>query len=85
MKEFTYIIKDPEGIHARPAGQIVKLASSFASKCIISKDGKEADLKRILAVMSLGCKKDQEIKITVEGEDEDAAAEAIRILLSESL
>ena len=41
MKEITYTITDPEGIHARPAGVLVKEAAKFTSKVIIAKDGQE--------------------------------------------
>ena len=41
MKEITYTITDPEGIHARPAGVLVKEAAKFTSKVIIAKDGKK--------------------------------------------
>ena len=51
MKEFKYVIKDEQGIHARPAGMFVKEAAAFSSKVTISKDGKEVDAKRILGVM----------------------------------
>ena len=47
MKEFKYVIKDEQGIHARPAGLFVKEAAAFPCKVIIEKDGKEADAKRI--------------------------------------
>lgn len=56
MKEFKYVIKDEQGIHARPAGMFVKEAAAFSSKVTISKDGKEVDAKRILGVMGLGDK-----------------------------
>ena len=85
MKQFSHIIADPEGIHARPAGMLVKVATGFSSKITIGKDGKDVDLKRILAVMSLGCKKDQEVIITIEGEDEEAAQEAIQSFLKENM
>ena len=47
MKEFTYTIKDEQGIHARPAGELVKAAAAYPCKVTISKDGKEVDAKRI--------------------------------------
>ena len=56
MKEFTYTIKDEQGIHARPAGELVKAAAAYPCKVTISKDGKEVDAKRILGVMGLGVK-----------------------------
>ena len=46
MKEFKYVIKDEQGIHARPAGMFVKEAAAFSSKVTISKDGKEVDAQK---------------------------------------
>ena len=85
MKEFKYIITDPEGIHARPAGELVKLAKSFESSVKIEKDGKAADCKKIFAVMGLGIKKDHGILLQFEGADEEAAFEGISKFLQENL
>ena len=85
MKEFKYIITDPEGIHARPAGELVKLAKSFGSSVKIVKDGIAADCKKIFAVMGLGIKKDHEILLQFEGADEEAAFEGISKFLQENL
>ena len=57
MKEFHYIIQDEQGIHARPAGVLVKAAGEFKSDIQISKDGKQGDLKRILALWAYVPKK----------------------------
>ena len=67
MREFRYVIKDEQGIHARPAGLFVKEAASCESKITISKDGKEVDAKRILGVMGLGMSK--ELTVKYGGED----------------
>lgn len=85
MKEFQYVITDPEGIHARPAGLLVKKANEFQSTVTIKKGEKSADAKRIFAVMSMGVKKADEIKVCVEGEDEEAASEAMEKFLKENL
>ena len=85
MLEFRYTIVDPEGIHARPAGVVVKAASAFQSKITISKDGKEADAKRIFGLMGLGVKAGQEIIVKAEGEDEEAAIEALNKVFKENL
>lgn len=74
MKEFSYVITDPEGIHARPAGEFVKAAKEFESSVKISKDGKQVDAKKIFGVMGLAAKQGQEVVIKVEGPDEDTAA-----------
>ena len=85
MKEFKYVIKDEQGIHARPAGMFVKEAAAFSSKVTISKDGKEVDAKRILGVMGLGVKKGHEVTFTFDGADEEAAYEAVSKFMQENL
>ena len=85
MKEFKYVITDAQGIHARPAGLLVKEAAKFASTIKVAKGEKEADLKRLLAVMGLGIKQGEEITIKIEGADEDDAAEAIETFFKENL
>lgn len=85
MKEFKYVITDPNGIHARPAGLFVKMAAGFKSKVTIGRDGKEVDAKRIFGVMSLGVKQGQEIAVAADGEDEDEAIAAIEKFLEENL
>lgn len=73
MIEFSYIIKDNQGIHARPAGLLVKKASSFKSDISISKDSKTADAKKLFAIMGLGVKSGDLINIQINGEDEEEA------------
>lgn len=85
MKEFSYIIKDELGIHARPAGLLVKKASSFKSNITITKDSKSADAKKIFAVMSLGAKQGDTVTIQINGEDEDEALTAIKEFIYENL
>lgn len=85
MKTFEYVITDQEGIHARPAGLFVKAAAKYKSTIMITKDGKNADAKRIFAVMGLGAKKDEKITLTAEGEDEDAAIAELEAFLKENL
>ena len=63
MKQFTYVIIDEAGIHARPAGLLVKEAAKFASTTTIAKGAKKGDLKRIFGVMALGVKKGEEITV----------------------
>ena len=52
MKEFTYVITDPEGIHARPAGELIKAAKNFSCAIKMTKDGKSGDCKKIFAVIT---------------------------------
>jgi phosphocarrier protein HPr len=85
MVQFSYTIKDPAGIHARPAGMLVKLANGFKSTIKAEGNGKKGDLKRIFTVMGMGIKSGMAINVTVEGEDEKAAAEAVEKFLKENL
>lgn len=85
MKEFTYVITDKEGIHARPAGLLVKEAMKYQSAITLHKDDKTGDAKRIFAVMGLAAKQGQELRVTVEGADEDTAAAAIETFLKENM
>lgn len=85
MKTFEYVISDAEGIHARPAGELVKLAKSFNSSVQIGKDGKNVDCKKIFGIMGLGAKKDHVVTFTIEGDDEEAACEAIETFMKENL
>ena len=85
MKEFSYIIKDEMGIHARPAGLLVKKASAFQSNITITKDSKKADAKKIFAIMSLGAKLGDTITIEISGEDEDEALTVLDGFIKENL
>ena len=82
MKEFIYTVTDPQGIHARPAGELVK---QFTSSVTISKDGKSGDCKKIFAIMGLGIKGGMEVVLKFDGEDEDAAYEKISAFMKENL
>lgn len=77
MKEFKYVLTDPDGIHARPAGELVKTAKEFSSGVTISKNGNEVDAKKIFGVMGLAAKKGDEITVRTDGADEDDAAAAL--------
>lgn len=78
MKKFSYVVKDEVGIHARPAGLLAKEAKKYASKIMISKDGKSAEATKLMAVMGLGVKCRQTVEVEITGEDEDIAYDAMR-------
>lgn len=85
MKEFTYVITDEQGLHARPAGVLVKQAAGYKSSVVIGKGGKDVDAKRIFAVMGLGVKCGEEVTVKVDGEDEEAAAFELETFFKENL
>lgn len=85
MTKFEYVIKDKEGIHARPAGQLVSEVKKYACSVTVENKGKKADAKRLLAVMSLAAKCGETIVVTCDGEGEALAAEAIKAFLQANL
>ena len=86
MKTFDYTIKDAIGIHARPAGNLVKLIKGFSSTVTIEKEGKPPiNGSALMKLMGLGVKCGETVKFTVEGDDEDAAAAAIEEFMKANL
>ena len=77
MKSFAYVITDRAGIHARPAGTVVKTAQKYVSDILIKKGDKEADAKKLMQVMALGVKCGEEIIVDISGEDEEEACSAV--------
>lgn len=74
MKQFNYRITDAAGLHARPAGMLVKEVTKYNASVVISCNGKEVEGKRLMALMGLGAKKGDELVVTVTGDEEEAAA-----------
>ena len=74
MQSFMYTVKIPLGMHARHAGMLVKAVSEFDSAVTVTREGKSADGRRIRALMGLGVKQGDLIRVDVEGPDEDVAA-----------
>lgn len=85
MKTVTHVIADPLGLHARPAGLLVKLAGDFESTIVVTTSTGTADAKRIMALMRLGARQGTLLTVTCSGPDEEAAAEAIRRFLTDHL
>ena len=86
MKEFTYTIKDEIGIHARPAGNLVKLIKGFSSSVTIEKEGKPpVNGTALMKLMGLGVKCGETVKFTIEGDDEEEAAKGIEEFMNANL
>ena len=83
MKTIDIVIRDKEGLHARPAGLLNKAAKSFESKTSMAKDGKTADMKKIFGMMGLAVKCGDTVTVTCDGPDEDAAIAGLTRIFDE--
>lgn len=85
MKEFTYVITDEHGIHARPAGELVRELQKFTCDIRLTKEPKSADGKRLFAVMGLAVKQGETLHISCDGDDEAVAAQTTLAFLQANL
>ena len=86
MKKFSYTVQDATGIHARPAGLLVKAAKVLDSTVALENAaGKSAVATKLMAVMGLGIKQGDTVTVTVEGGDEEASIAAMEMFFSENL
>jgi len=85
MNELTYTIKDEAGIHARPAGMLVKAMQGFESEITLSCRGKTVSCKKLFALMGLGVKCGETITICANGADAEAAIKTAEEFLAANL
>ena len=86
MKKFAYTIQEANGVHARPAGLLVKAAKALDSTITLeTAAGRSAAATRLMAVMGLGIKQGDNVTVTVEGGDEEASTAAMEKFFSENL
>jgi phosphocarrier protein HPr len=76
----TIVVTLPEGVdlHARPAADFVRTAMGFAAAIKVEASGRSADAKSLLTVLALGARSGTELLLTAEGDDADAALNALR-------
>jgi phosphocarrier protein len=85
LEEIKHVIKDEMGMHARPAGQLVKCCGGFKCDIQIGTSAKMANAKRIMAVMALALKHTDELTMTFDGPDKKEAAGALKSFLDDNL
>ncbi|MCC8015163.1 MAG: HPr family phosphocarrier protein [Eubacterium sp.] len=85
MVSFNYVITDEVGIHARPAGLLVKAAKGLSSKVVVKAGAKSADATKLMALMGLGVRKGAEVTVEVNGENEAADAVVIENFFKNNL
>lgn len=80
MKQKTTTIKNRAGVHARPAALIVQTASQFESNIFLEKESEKINAKSIMGIITLGASYKTDIVVSAEGNDEEAAVDAITAL-----
>lgn len=85
MISFTFKVKDEMGLHARPAGLLVKEAAKFSSKITLKKGEKTGDAKRLFNVMGMAVKGGEEVELIVEGDKEQEDAKALEAFVLENI
>ncbi|MGL4606415.1 MAG: HPr family phosphocarrier protein [Eubacteriaceae bacterium] len=85
MKTIVHVVQDEAGLHARPAGMLVKETQKIKSSVNIIKDGKKVNAKSILGIMSTVIKHGEELVLEIEGEDEDQAESDLKTFLAANL
>ena len=86
MKKFDYVIQDPLGIHARPAGLLVKAAKAYPdTQIMLAKGDSAVKATQLMKLMGLGVKGGDTLTVTAEGPQEEAAIVALEAFLKEHL
>ena len=85
MKSFEYTITDPVGIHARPAGVLVKEIKKYTSTVTVKKGDKAVNALKLMALMGMGIKQGDTVTVEVEGPDEETAAAEVEAFFKANL
>lgn len=86
MQQFNYVINDPLGLHARPAGLLAKLAKPYADTVItVTKGDKTVKASQLMKLMSLAAKNGDEVVVAAEGPLEEEAIAALKAFFQENL
>ncbi len=85
MKKFDYVITDPVGIHARPAGLLVKEIKKYTGTTFtIHKGEKSVNMLKLMALMGMGIKQGDTVTVEIEGGDEEAVPNAVETFFKEN-
>ena len=85
MKTFEYTVTDPIGIHARPAGLLVKELKKFEGTTItVTKGEKSVNALKLMALMGMGIKQGDTVTVSIEGENETEVAAAVEAFFKDN-
>jgi phosphocarrier protein len=83
VPEATVTLRNPTGLHARPAKVFAKAAAASSAHVLVEKDGREVNAKSVLSVLTLDCHQGDEIVIRTSGDGADRTlAELVRLVES---
>lgn len=85
MQIFEYTVTATEGLKAYDASRLIQIAAESGCTVTLEKGGKTVNAKKLFAVMGLGIKNGDKIKLTVSGSNENETAESIKSLLLETV
>lgn len=85
MISFDYKITNKTGLHARPAGLLVKTAQGCSSEIYVANKEKKADAKRLFAVIGLNTKEGDTLSFSINGQDEKKDKDVIESFCKENL
>ena len=86
MKEFTYTVTDPLGIHIRSAGLLAKAAKAHSDTVVtVTKAGTTVKASQLMKLMGLGVKQGDQVTVAAEGPEEEAAIAAMEQFFKENL
>lgn len=83
MKSFTYVVSDKQGLHARNAIQLAKVTETFSCQVQIECGDRKGDGKNVMALMGLGVRQGETIRVMVDGPDEEQAYNHLEALVRE--
>lgn len=83
MKVMELTVKNPTGLHARPAANFCKMAGKLPCDAFIEKEGKRVNAKSVIAVLTLGVSTGDGIKVITDGKDEDAGLDSLVTYINE--
>jgi phosphotransferase system HPr (HPr) family protein len=84
MPTKSLVLTQPDGLHARPAAQFVRLAGQFKSSVKVRSNGREANGKSILSVLALGASQGTAVDLDVQGDDAQLALPRLAAFLTEA-
>ena len=84
-RSFSYTVTDPNGLHARPAGLLVKRAQELGGEITLTLGDRSVNLKKLLAVMGLGVRHGDTVTVSIDADRADEIADALEQFFRETV